>query len=180
MTTDPLGISNYATHLPMLRFLLSLLRPARILEFGVGHYSTGLFRASPAHVCSVESNAEWAKQFVSSDPRHTVIHWPDEAVQDCLLDDSVGEVDLALVDGPVHSRVPCVERLFWKSRVIVIHDSLTRCYEWRTLHVPARMHRLDDTRLHPATSVFAYLNQDVRSIGRYVRCTSLAARRRKE
>jgi hypothetical protein len=159
--------SPYATHLPMLRFLLETFRPARIIEFGMGEFSTRLFAQSAADVISIESDPFWFQRGWTGAATHHRVLWPTEAIQDYLLDPHQSEFDLAFVDGPEESRVPCVNRLIGRARMIVIHDSLTRCYGWHRLQIPVDYGRVDDNRLPPATSVFARRTDDLLRINSF-------------
>ena len=161
--------SRYATHFPVLRFLMETIRPLRIVEFGMGDFSTPLFLSSGAELISIETSKDWLARMTHTTSRHTVIHWPSDSVEDYLLDHCLPGFDLAFVDGPVDSRVPCVERLFLRSRIIIIHDSLTRCYGWRRLAVPPSYRRIDYTQLDPATSVFAVRDADAELISEFCR-----------
>jgi hypothetical protein len=156
--------SRYATHVPVLRFLIEMMRPERILEFGAGEFSTPLLLSSGAELTSIETSIDWLAKVCHTTSQHIVVHWPCDSVEDYLLDHRLPGFDLAFVDGPVNSRVPCVQRLFGRSRVIVIHDSMTRCYGWKRLVVPTPYRRFDYTQLHPATSVFAIRDADAELI----------------
>ena len=157
-------MSRYATHLPVLQFLMDNLRPDRILEFGIGEFSTPLLLSQGSELITVETDVEWLARMTQRNEKHTVVHWPNDCVADFLLDFRMQGFDLAFVDGPVDSRVTCVERLFWRARVIVIHDSMTRCYRWGRLIVPTQYKRIDYTALTPATSIFAFMDHDIERI----------------
>lgn len=65
-----------------------------------------------------------------------------------------------LTDVSVDSRVPCVQQLFGRARLIVIHDSFTQCYGWDQLKIPSDYRRFDYRKLSPDTSVFANHSED--------------------
>ncbi len=165
--------SRYATHLPLLRFLVEVFRPVRMIEFGMGPYSTPTLLSRGGSVLSIETDSDWMKRSQQDSRRHTVVLWPTDDVQDMLVHDANSEFDLAFVDGPVQSRVPCVNRLFGRAQLIVIHDSYTRCYRWGSLTVPAEYLRIDYCVLQPETSVFASRVEDVDMI---LQCPGCLAR----
>lgn len=101
----------------------------------------------------MESDPDWAEKFPTTSDGHVVVLWPGENVEDYLLQSGGMKFDLAFVDGPVDSRVPCVQRLFSHSPMIVFHDSLTRCYGWGRLVISEGWSRVDFIHSPPATSV---------------------------
>ena len=64
MTDDEIRSSGYATHLPILDFLLDFLLPKKILEWGMGFYSTPLLiEKTKDMVFSIETvSMEWYKK----------------------------------------------------------------------------------------------------------------------
>jgi predicted O-methyltransferase YrrM len=54
----------YASHLPVLRLVLALAKPKRVLELGAGEYSTPEFLDCPSltYLRSIETDPTWAKR----------------------------------------------------------------------------------------------------------------------
>lgn len=76
----------YATHLPILQAISQHLTIRRVLEFGIGHYSTAAFMnrgtyPDLAELVSVETNPRWCKwafEAFYGDCRHEIfMHLPD-------------------------------------------------------------------------------------------------------
>ena len=102
---------------------------------------------------SVESDPAWVERMVAQTGRHKVVPWIGDNVEDYLEKIPETVFDLAFIDGPATSRVPCVERLAGRSRLIVMHDSHTRCYRWDRLQLPSSITRFDYLSEPPETSV---------------------------
>jgi len=147
-------MDNYSTHLPFLTFIAETFTPESVIEFGMGKFSTPLLIDHCDNMVSIETDTKWFNQCKNDNPKHKQILWSADNVQDYLLANS-DTYDLAFVDGPVKSRVPCVHNLFDRADLIVFHDSTTRCYRWDLLEVPDHYRRFDYLELSPTTSVFS-------------------------
>ncbi len=57
-------LDAYASHLPILRSLLTAIRPERVLEYGAGLYSTPAFLERPElrRLVSIEADPGWRKK----------------------------------------------------------------------------------------------------------------------
>lgn len=63
----------YSTHVPVLRALVRLVRPRKVLEFGAGDYSTPFFLSLDIErLWSVETDPTWRSRAQSDDARHRV------------------------------------------------------------------------------------------------------------
>lgn len=146
-------MDNYSTHLPFLQFIITKFKPKRVIEFGMGNYSTPLLSQYCESMVSIETDKKWFQKMKSEASHHKQILWSAENVQDYLLANDDG-YDLAFIDGPVKSRVLCVRNLWDRAELIVCHDSTTNCYRWDLLEVPDNYKKFDYLKLSPSTSVF--------------------------
>jgi len=150
-----LGHKRYGTHLGVLRYLLDNFDVRRVLEFGVGRYSTTFFLSRGVFLTSVDTDENWLKRFRKIGARnHRLILHPNDNVQLVLCgvckDD---EYDLALVDGPRATRWICVNELIGRARIIVVHDTDAISYGWHRISVPDNFRKLDYRLSVPWTSV---------------------------
>lgn len=117
---------RYASHLPVLRRLLGIHKPERVLEYGAGLHSTPLFAAYPTveKVVSVEPDPEW-RQIVAlevADPRLTLR--PDANVMPSAFDFVFIDCGMCIAD-----RVPVIRAvLASKHPLVVIHDAEVPAY----------------------------------------------------
>lgn len=120
---DPHG---YSSHLRILRMVLALVQPERVLELGAGQYSTPEFLKceSVEHLTSLESDPEWATQMT-----HAI---EDDRLNLQLVEDlpaavpSLTGYDLVFVDNgqSVHERVAGIRAVLERPHpVTVIHDA---------------------------------------------------------
>ena len=71
--SSPASADPYASHLPVLRALVEMVKPRAVLEFGAGDYSTPFFLTLDIEsLWSVETDPAWAVRAQSNDTRHTV------------------------------------------------------------------------------------------------------------
>jgi hypothetical protein len=146
-------MDQYSTHTELLKFLMDNLAIETVLELGMGHFSTPLFRSYPGvSLVSLDSDINWVNQF-SPGPNHTVGAYP-------LLGfaRNVTWFDLAFVDGnPASERAACVQELLLKTRLVVAHDTGPEDnwnYHYDEIVLPEGFVRLDYTKKSPWTSVF--------------------------
>jgi len=50
-------MDGFSTHLPILKMVIELLKPQRVLELGVGEYSTPHLLGHASEVTSVETSS---------------------------------------------------------------------------------------------------------------------------
>lgn len=140
----------YATHLLVLDMVLEHQR-GRVLELGVGHYSTPLLHeySKTKHiVTSLDSSETWLSKFeYMRSPRHEMIHVPDW--EKCELLDHYWTI--AFIDqDPEPSRGPVVLRLAEQTKFIVCHDTENPIYRW---DFSKFKYRKDDKSRRPWTTV---------------------------
>jgi len=108
----------YASHLQVLNTILNTHKPKRVLEYGSGEYSTGLFLSRP-HVeklTVVETDFEWRRK-LPKDDRVTVL------VEGY---DNPNSYDLVFIDDGVTADHRCRTIRNVLSRrhpIVVIHDA---------------------------------------------------------
>ncbi len=147
-------MNPYSTHIHLLRFLMDNFDIKSVVELGIGHYSTPLFRSYlNVTVVSMDSDINWARKFESTNNKHKVGAAP-------LLGfaDTVDWFDLVFVDGnPANERATCVQKLLTKCKILVAHDTEPPGewkYHYGKIELPKDYVRIDDTSQTPWTSVY--------------------------
>lgn len=110
---------RYASHLPVLRSLLAVLRPSRILEFGAGLHSTPLFVRSGAKVVSIEPDPEWRQRVALACESPNLALRPTSAV-------IPADFDLVFIDNGVSipERISAIRFVLTQPHpVTAIHDA---------------------------------------------------------
>lgn len=109
--------ARYQTHLPVLRMVLALAQPKRILELGAGLYSTPELLAFPSveSLVSIETSKRWAKRVAHKGlvvvPR-TVPALPN-----------LTDFDLVFIDNAEKERLPAINAVLSQHHpIVVIHD----------------------------------------------------------
>jgi hypothetical protein len=142
-------MSIYATHLPVLIAIPKLMKVARVVEFGSGHFSTAVFLNQSIYpdveeLYVYENDPTWAKNIelrYGSDPRLRLIHINGKVSTSVpslkglwelvFVDDSVSEEDrVATIKAVAKGRHPL--------SVIVIHDFERASYMEAASSVPYR------------------------------------------
>lgn len=126
--------NDYATHLPILVGIGSVLQVKRILEFGSGFYSTLTFLNRLAFpdvvlVESIESDAEWMSRIsvaAKGDPRLQIRYIP-EPIERVLSELPLDTYDLVLVDSSTEAnrRASLIQELAERNDLrgmVAIHD----------------------------------------------------------
>lgn len=104
---------TYATHIPVLRALSTLLPMTRVIEFGGGDHSTSFFLDLPQlqELVTVETDEGWAARLAEvhgGDPRFVLRRRASAVGFDfCLIDDGHVDVERAATIGRVlHAKHP--------------------------------------------------------------------------
>lgn len=117
----------YATHLPVIRMVLALMKPKRILELGAGVYSTKAFLDCPSltRLTSLETDEEWMDRLKDevADERLTL-----RLVEDTCeaLPESLRIYDLVFIDNadnPVDRERAIRAVLGREHPVVIVHDA---------------------------------------------------------
>ena len=135
----------YATHLPVLALAMAVWRPARIVEFGTGGYSTHAFLDRDLFpwvesLVSFEDNREWfeiTEGTLGADPRFQV-RWVEGPIQQAAIAENLAGADLIFLDDSALGRerartIRAVAAACGERPLIVIHD-----YEVRPIRAAAR------------------------------------------
>lgn len=144
-----------ASHLPALELFVKEFGVKKVLEFGMGMYSTPFFVDNCEAVTSIEMQTpEWFERMTQElgdrDNWTPYLMLSQEegkrVVRDLAcewLDETNEKYDLALVDGHAWTRVNVAHRLMTKERspIIVLHDTeptdeIEKTYRWSKLYVP--------------------------------------------
>jgi predicted O-methyltransferase YrrM len=119
--TDP-----YASHLPILKFVLALVKPKEVLELGAGKYSTAEFLAceSVERLTSLETNPEWASTVSMATGDDRLDLWTVEDIPAVLPD--LRKFDLVFIDNgnDATERSAAIRAVLSRPHpVTVIHDA---------------------------------------------------------
>jgi len=157
----------YRTHVPVLIQLAQLLKPRRIAEFGMGHFSTSIFLDRVCfplveRLTSFEDDSEW---FAVIAKKHSQdLRFEPNLVPGPMWKTAVklraSDYDLVLVDD---SKTECdraktllalrVAQRITKGPVVVVHDAELPRVRVATLVFPNRMYFYD---LCPQTGVLCW------------------------
>ena len=130
---------EYGSHLPILEAIAAQSGGRMALEFGMGVNSTGFLVDRFEVVFSVEHDPRWYRRTLlaleSRDGTGVLIPvlWRDEHVEKLLQYLATERFDLALIDGPGHTRVSCARALLDRAEFLVLHDTEAVCYGWERL-----------------------------------------------
>ncbi len=132
--------SGYGSHLPVLKFLFSISNINKVLEFGMGHFSTEFFLMHGCEVTSTEMQEEsWYKEMLKSVGKNN--KWTPflKLGPSLALETPVpgNEYDLAFIDGHLNSRPECVNACFGKVPIIIAHDFECSVYGWERIKMPS-------------------------------------------
>lgn len=150
------------SHLPVLEMLFHIRPIKRVLEFGVGGFSTDFFNGKNIELVSVDDGKEWLDKFCDkSNPRHRQLLASANDMHKVLTGDLDGKFfDLIFVDCAWQSRAPCAQSSFNRSEIIVWHDTQGGQYRWETVKIPETYQRFDFKFAPSWTSVLTN-NKDV-------------------
>ena len=83
-----MALDPYASHLPILRSVLALIKPEKVLEFGAGFHSTPCFLERPElkRLISVEADPGWRKQVAEHCADDRLVLRPDKRVVPAAFD----------------------------------------------------------------------------------------------
>ncbi len=139
LTEDEIRNCGYATHLPILDFLLDEIKPKKTLEWGMGFYSTPLLREKSGEVHSIETGSE--EWFQKVDEKYTddtsLVLYRDISesgalgfLQPMLMD---CKWDLIFNDGDANSRHIVAQTCQFKDNVVISHDTQEKQYFYNTI-----------------------------------------------
>jgi hypothetical protein len=133
-------MDEYSTHLPVLRKVIEVFKPKKIIEHGCGDYSTPLL-AQAGELTFTEHDPHWASQVRKSHDLNNAGYFP----RDDLVGLDLTGVDMSFVDGKRQGRAPSIQFCMDnKVPVIVFHDShLDHHYGYDSLVIPEEYHRAD-------------------------------------
>jgi len=150
-------MNDYETHAPVLNFLMKELVPLRILEFGLGNYSTPILLSGIAKVESIEMQSqEWFDliRIKFKDKENWCPYIALGPFEYKKIPLGI-KYDFILVDGHGDSRWDCVNSMFSKSDVIVAHDTETASYNWDRIVCKDGFEKITYKKLNPYTSIWA-------------------------
>ena len=160
---------NYASHLPIFEKVFATFGIKKVLEFGLGKFSTPFFVKHAELVVSVEQESkEWYERIkaqVNSANWHPVFQ-PDPQVIFKHFDANNQKFDLFFSDGAAETR--CLAANLAMERnvpVVVLHDAeKVWYYQWNLLSIPANYARFNFRHRKGAnkvTTILANRNQSI-------------------
>ncbi len=152
---------NYRSHLSVFEKIYSAFNINRVLEFGLGEYSTTFFVGHCEFVVSVEQESrEWYYKInakINSPNWHPVFQRDPEAVFQ-YFDGKGTTFDLVFSDGLAQTRCLVANMAMQrKVPIVVLHDAeKVWYYRWNLLDIPSSYSRFDfrcRTGVHKVTTV---------------------------
>lgn len=153
-------MNEYGTHLPILEVVCDTLEKSgsnsSIYEYGMGMFSTKLFEKRFHDVISVEMQDEsWFLKMKNEKMGENVQLY-------CFLG-ATAAIDFfksinkcfscIFVDGHGATRWQCINEAFYKTDIIVTHDTETFGYHWNRVKLPKDYVWIDIIDYNPWTSV---------------------------
>lgn len=152
----------YSTHLPVIVGLIAACRPRRVIDLGVGRYSTLAWVAYGAETWAIEDmHAEWFRVMKRDLDGVGNIHW------ECIVGAGLAhrwlqtmapvDVDIVCVDNRADARADCVRAGWHVAHTVMAHDTEAAHDEWyhvRSIPIPAGWERVDFSGCSPASSVW--------------------------
>lgn len=149
--------ARYSSHLPVLNLLFKKFKISKVLEFGIGNYSTNLFKERLKNyydlLISIDNDKKWAEKFLNNKPiNHHIILLEGEK---SYMVDALGSFDLIFVDGhPAESRIDFINNNLYKTNILVFHDSQHRKLKVKEIIVPEGYTRFDYDKIkHPEVEI---------------------------
>lgn len=124
----------YATHLPVLSLAMAVFRPARIIEFGTGGYSTHAFVDGAVfpwveRVVAYENNREWFDITAGTLSAHPIfsVHFVDGPIKLAATRQNLADADLIFLDDSAlgaerAQTIRAVAAVCGTRPLVVIHD----------------------------------------------------------
>ena len=131
--------SDFGSHIPILRKLFYHFDIKRILEFGMGDFSTTFFLDhDPELLVSLEMNDEWLAKCQTKHPNHHCLRLEGSDMNDYLEKTPAEHFDLIFIDGPQGDRWRQLD-IAWtghKSKFVVAHDRTCATLEYHRVQRP--------------------------------------------
>jgi len=157
------GLMDPGTCLPVLEAICHVVTIDTAIEFGCGLWSTQSLTRNCKRVISVEDVKEWVdtvKKEYSHRGNLEVVHW-DKGMDTYMKDDDT--FDLIFIDG--NERVETLNNAFYKSSIIVCHDTHTKGINWGDANVPDDYLQLTYTGCEPyLTTIFYHRDMDLKNV----------------
>ncbi len=160
---------NFASHLPIFEKVFATVEIKKVLEFGLGKFSTPFFVKHAELVVSVEQESkEWYERIKAQNNSanwHPVFQ-PDPQIVFEQFDAKNENFDLVFSDGAAETRC-LVANLAMKRNVpvVVLHDTeKVWHYQWNLLSIPANYARFNfrhQKGMNKVTTILANANQSI-------------------
>ncbi len=161
--------NNYASHLPIFEKVFSTFEIKKVLEFGLGMFSTPFLVKHAELVVSVEQESkEWYEKMkaqVNSANWHPVFQ-PDPQLVFEQFDANEKKFDLVFSDGAAQTRCLTANKAMERNvPVVVLHDAEKIWhYRWNLLSIPSNYARFNFRHREGAnkvTTILVNANQSI-------------------
>ncbi|MCP4607606.1 MAG: hypothetical protein GY845_02665 [Planctomycetes bacterium] len=160
---------NYASHLPIFEAVFATFEIKKVLEFGLGKFSSPFFADHAEVVVSVEQESkEWYEEMKAqiNSANWNPVFQPDPQVVFDQFDAKNQKADLVFSDGAAQTRTLVANLAMERNvPVVILHDAeKVWHYQWNLLRIPANYarfnfrHRKDANKV---TSILANANQNI-------------------
>jgi hypothetical protein len=160
---------NYASHLPIFEKVFATFEIKKVLEFGLGQFSTPFFVNHAEFVVSVEQQSrEWYEEIKAkiNSANWNPVFQPDPQVIFEQFDANNQKADLVFSDGAPDTRCLVANQAMERNvPVVVLHDAeMVWHYRWNLLCIPANYarfnfrHRKDANKV---TTILANANHNI-------------------
>jgi hypothetical protein len=140
----------------ILKSLVKILKPNKVLETGMGFGSTKFFVDNGIHTTSIEmQSCDWyekvCKEIKDNGLFTSYLSLGTSGVVEII--DSLDRFDFIFVDGHGENRWEQINTSFRHTNVIVTHDTEAMVYEWQNTKLPPGWSWIDFTGVSPWTSI---------------------------
>ncbi|MFH1231541.1 MAG: hypothetical protein V1709_08620 [Planctomycetota bacterium] len=120
------------SHLPVFDIVFACAHIKRVVEFGMGDWSTPYLIGKGVELFSVDNEQRWIDKFVDpKNTKHKGYCYTWETMKDVLDKELAGQFfDLIFVDGHYRSRLSCAEKSWHRAEIIMWHDTQGAPYSW--------------------------------------------------
>lgn len=160
---------NYASHLPIFEKVFATFEIKKVLEFGLGKFSTPFFVNHAELVVSVEQESkEWYERMKAqiNSPNWHIIFQPDPKLVFEQFDADNQKPDLVFSDGAPKTRCLVANQAMQRNvPVVVLHDAeKVWFYQWNLLCIPANYARFNFRHRKDKNKVTTILVNDYQNI----------------
>ena len=156
-------MSGYGSHLKILKALMDNVSIKKVIETGMGDYSTKLFVERGCQFVSIEMhNQKWyEKTEAKYKGQDREFHCWIGKYRACEYIESVDpDVDLIFIDGHEATRFIQFQQAFHKARYVAAHDTEALIYRWDRIRIPKGWVWIDFVFTGPPWTTIAMRQED--------------------